>query len=650
MKLPAVVLLFLWGVVSANEVSVNSLTNGLHITKTDTVDLIDGYWRVVIVMKDHNFGDYLEQERRQIDQLATFVAGHAETIRPIPNSVKEHLLMRVRWLAEIGKNERVKSRHRRGLFNAGGWLLGKMFGIATSGEIESLKNLVQQGFDQTEVLKHDTANIASTVNQMLTEANETRHYLQDHTRAINVLQTAVTQLYKNENNISANLHAVEKTVLLTDLVTTMERRHQIKREHGQFEREQRMHLESGRLTESIMPRATLEGVRTEMENAGHSPAPLEWYYEHCLVRPLWETEDGMSYIVELPMTRDRVTGYHLQTFPHQDPMGNWLRLLLHRFIGYDEQDGTMVLLKACKGNRPTICEKDLTYHSGLPCERGLILGTPRGLSRCNVRFEEPAETNSVAVGINSHIVTTPDKSLESRCLGEATRYHQVKPGSFAVKFASSNCQLQGSGGWVLESVDVHEERINLPDTTLNMSAVSMPEMPELHLIKPDSMIKLNLVKGIEIGKIALEPTMPRLLVPSHPTYNSYVIIAMLAGLVVIGLAVAAYMLRRYGLARCLKRCRSCRKPQRDTAAEERPSCPESTMKEYAPDREGKQSEEAYEMQEMKDIAARNASLVKLQRQFVSPTNPLLPAHHGVTCDVPSTPPDAGRLLTQQYGI
>ena len=64
-------------------------------------------------------------------------------------------------------------------------------------------------------------------------------------------------------------------VLLTDLVTTMKRSHQVKCEHGQLQREQRMHLEAGRLTESIMPRVVLEVVRREMESNGHNQAALE---------------------------------------------------------------------------------------------------------------------------------------------------------------------------------------------------------------------------------------------------------------------------------------------------------------------------------------------------------------------------------------
>jgi len=112
------------------------------------------------------------------------------------------------------------------------------------------------------------------------------------------------------------------------------------------------------LTETVMLRHHLLSVLREARRQDYVPAEPEWYYEHCLVRPLWESAEGLSYVVELPMASSTVAAYQLDTYPFLRN-GDWYRLVIHERVGYDEEDGTMTVLKQCRGTTPVMCEKNL---------------------------------------------------------------------------------------------------------------------------------------------------------------------------------------------------------------------------------------------------------------------------------------------------
>merc|ERR1712044_62242 len=128
----------------------------------------------------------------------------------------------------------------------------------------------------------------------------------------------------------------------------------------------------------------------------YQAAPMEWYYENSQIRPLWSDDKGqLTFIVELPLVEDSVTGYRLETFPDMKTAGQWVRVVTHENLGYNERTGSVVTLTSCRGSYPTLCVKDLHYREGLPCERAILLGRSDHIKDCRVRFQEPVETTAI---------------------------------------------------------------------------------------------------------------------------------------------------------------------------------------------------------------------------------------------------------------
>ena len=75
------------------------------------------------------------------------------------------------------EKDSVKCRVKRGLIDAGGWLLGRVFGLAMGDDVNELRDMVIQGYAQTTSLSHTVGQMSSTVNQLIDEQAKTCRYL-----------------------------------------------------------------------------------------------------------------------------------------------------------------------------------------------------------------------------------------------------------------------------------------------------------------------------------------------------------------------------------------------------------------------------------------------------------------------------------------
>ena len=597
--------LLLPATLGKSSVKIKPLESGLHLTRTDSVHLVAAYWRLIIIIqppmayRNYTFSGQVAEIQRYLHDVC-YVTPYCD------GGVASHLEWRLAAVRDLLQIESIKQgfekRKKRGLFNVGGWLLGKLFGVATNKDLHKLKELVMKGYEQRQVIAHKVNELTSFYNQLAREENITRQVLSDHENSLILLRRELNASRAVDNEQNNRISANYKMILVAELVSLIERRQQLLQNQIDRYREQRMALEAGRLTESVLPRSDLQQILVQAEKKGYDAAPMEWYYEHCLVRPVWETSEGLSFIVELPMFTESVTGYHLDAHPTlQVDTGNWVTLVTQEYVGYNEQNGEIVKLRGCHGHYPTLCEADLIYRTGLPCERSIITGSSSGISKCNVRIQTPKETVIHSVGINQHLITTLDGILETRCQGEPTVHHNVTPGTLLVQFNANDCQIQGSSGWILDSVDVVQEKLKLQDSfELNLSPLKLPVIPPVKELPVEAQHQLHQVEGISLEKLKpLEP-LTWTLNDSHETKNSFAIIGI-SGFILLFLGTIAILFMRNhktGIA-CIKRigrmtcCARC-------------------------------SKEKEELDSKESLALRNISH-RQQQQVVPPLNPEIPA-------------------------
>ena len=114
-----------------------------------------------------------------------------------------------------------------------------------------------------------------------------------------------------------------------------------------------------------------------------------------------------------------------------------------------------------------LCEKNLHFHERMKCERALIICNHYSLDRCSVRMESPVHTYTTPLNINKYVLTTMDERVEVRCEGSQTIRVLTPPGSYVLTFNSADCQVQGTSGWILDSLAVHQTEQELDANVIN---------------------------------------------------------------------------------------------------------------------------------------------------------------------------------------
>ena len=609
--------------------TITKLDKGLHMTRTLEAGIISAYWRVVVVLKDPDeFMDGLS--RNELQQITRYVVLQKDRPPVIDNGTFDPLLVRLRWLSEQMSVDEGLLRTKRGLFDAGGWLLGQVFGLATGDEIEELKEMVREGHSQNQAVVHRMNEMSSTLNQLIDSEEKTREYLRAHSTVIANLQRSVAEVMEVANETREETHKLKKMAILNTYVSSVERKYELERRAKFNYREQRMALETGALTETVMPREHLNDILREARRKDLTPATPEWYYEHSLVRPLWETRQGLSYIVELPMTSSNVVGYQLSSFPFRDG-DRWLKMVLHENVGYDQEDGTLTILKQCKGVKPMLCEKNLRFRQGLPCERSLIVADIQGFENCSIRTETPIHTFAYPLGINKFALVTADTYMVLRCQNRKTEKLQINPGSYLLNFYTPKCQLQGSSGWVLDSLGVHQSHQELEANVVDTSGLQLPEIPHLASLPPLVMNELHQIDGVQLHKLTPMPELSPLASLTHENVNSGLIILLFVIVFALILAIGVYYAKQTKPWRrwaCVTRCKTCCAKEADKSGE--------NEQEVATIGRGQQQHPAlghpapaYGPQWVGQypVAHMGDHLLLMRQQHLSPNNPVLPPHH-----------------------
>ena len=85
-------------------------------------------------------------------------------------------------------------RHKLGLLDAGGMVLHQLFGVATSGDVATSRQLIRQVRDSNKQILHKANELVSEINQTYNELSLHRTHLLD-------IEKSVTQLYAQVNTL-----------------------------------------------------------------------------------------------------------------------------------------------------------------------------------------------------------------------------------------------------------------------------------------------------------------------------------------------------------------------------------------------------------------------------------------------------------------
>ena len=432
----------------------------------------------------------------------------------------------------------VNGRQRRGLINAGGWILNKVFGTATEKQIMELKELLKQGRIENHAITHHVNNMVSVINTLQTEENKTREFINEDRRLLGSVVDHLTGITQILNNTTVWIEHTKTVDDMNGYFIQLESRHREVQRIMNYYHLQRMQLEAGRLTEDILKIKDLMDILTKVNNFRLKGTAVDWYYEHCLVHPVLDMGQRLAYFVEIPLVARDVQRVVIHAYPTMTNEDTWIKLSVQQDIGYDHKTGEITTLAHCIGGPQTLCEAKLSFMHGLECERAIIMNDADKFPNCRIQ-STPETTYAEQLSINNYAVVTTSTRADIRCEGKPTITKEFRPGVLHINFGRLPCQVEGNEGFLIRSKFVNQFKKEYQPVVVNTSLLILPEFPALVHLDRSILNKLNRVEGVSMHSLSMIPSQNWSLPISHQAWGNTL---MLALVVIVSIVIGIYVL------------------------------------------------------------------------------------------------------------
>ena len=162
--------------------TLTKLPDGIRVYKGPSTRIVEGTWTLLLTIREPG-QDYRNDERRSliknVNILFDAVRRENETLTLTPKR-KKVLLRRLNLILldrDLHYHIDAATRRKRGLVDAGGWLLNKVFGTATQQQIDDVKEQLTRASQRETSVVHNTERLITIVNQTRLEATATRAQL-----------------------------------------------------------------------------------------------------------------------------------------------------------------------------------------------------------------------------------------------------------------------------------------------------------------------------------------------------------------------------------------------------------------------------------------------------------------------------------------
>ena len=410
-------LLLLLTAVQLTEQWARKLPDGVEITVDKETAIIQGEWTIFITITKPNFPDYLLKGITQLIQRV-----NSTTINTWATVAMSRLQLAANVVSTPVSWWNPK-RRRRGVINGIGHAMNFLFGTATEDELRDVKDILNE-------IQKEQGAITQWIDQFTVVINHTYTEIQTNRNHLNKLAAEIegiaTELNSGLAGLLRQIRIVRGRQAISEMITQISMLAEQYARDCELWQQRKTHLEAGRLTESLLPPTTLHSIlSTSNPHPGRIIEPLQWYYEHTYIQPVW-TDDLLIYRVKLPLISPEQWHFvKISTWPV--PLQQWqATLLLPREVLRDTQSGGLDISPQCYGYRPRVCNRGLTtqataYH----CLTRLLAANPSYAPDCALVMQRRMPIDSIYPHPqNGFILITNGTTLIRRCAGQVERAKQ----------------------------------------------------------------------------------------------------------------------------------------------------------------------------------------------------------------------------------
>ena len=481
----------------SHSLEIKPLPDGVFLTTGQDMRLTAMVWRVVVVLDRFTDVDIAHGATQLHEILQSLPRAIRHTIG---TSTWNFWVRRIMKLKNTPPTTRPGRRYRRGAFNFLGDIAHAIMGVATEAEIEDLHDKVEQNRAIAQKTAHYVNELLTIVNASTEQIRRNNAQLDGVARVAQSLRLTVTGMY---SNLTRELNALWVYNSISSSLLTLERAWDAIHASDTLHHQDRADLEGGRLTESILPPDLLRQIGREAQQ--NDPVelvrPLEWYYQHVFITPLWAESGSLAFKVDLPVVyRTPYLRYSIKTF--EVPTSNMTTIELEGAgeFGFDSRTARIFRPVMCQGLAPEVCRQAPMFEKGYTlCPRSIIAGTGQD---CNIKLTRSPQRVSLVTPIdyNQAVLTSFGEELSERCPGKAPIKKRIEAGAHLISI-QGHCVLHGRG-WDLAGIRITEkhQRIETDHLVIPFLNVSV-RIPATLTFQPMP----NLGYNTEVASVRLEP-------------------------------------------------------------------------------------------------------------------------------------------------
>lgn len=449
-----------------------------------------------------------------------------------------------------------RHRNRRGLLNIIGELAHSLFGVATAEQLEETRDIIEQMKRRSDVFAHSIKELMTVVNATTLYVQENRLHLAEVRHHQLQVQRHLEALTEAHNEAVGRLDTVELRLEMERVLGALAIAVDTHSEELARYRRERAALETGRLTEELLPPEILQEILKVGTALQVEALPrLEWYYESILITPWWGDERTLMYSAKLPLVEPTEYLYYtIQTWPVPYPQGDLsVQLETGSAYGLDTRHGYLFVPQGCMGENPVVCRPGPLYNErGLQCPRGILTNNQEMRSQCEVTVEKGANSTRISqIGLNQYVIVTWGESYAERCSGRPEVAMTLPAGVHTVT-VNNECTLNGET-WSIRAMIQKEMHLSLsPPPTPDLEPLDLqlilPAERLVPLFEPQPMKEPRAIRRLILNNL---PELPSSIDWSH--HGGHAAWGVLATIVLGLLAGVAYAIR----ARWLKFMTAC---------------------------------------------------------------------------------------------
>ena len=353
-------------------------------------------------------------------------------------------------------------------------------------------------------VSHKTNELVSVVNHTFSEIRLNRKPIQGMQMYIADMYNHITTWQTLSELAYERLHA---NIRIDECLSALESTQLLWLRQMDFFKRQRIALESGVLSETILPLSELKFILQNSHEKGWSSPNAEWFYQYVRIDSIWHDDGHLVYRTSLPLTDHiQFLRYHFTSWPFvPESNGFSLELQIPTDIAYDTIGGTMYVPYECLGTNPEICKTGPIYgKSGLTCPRGILTNKYALRKTCRITIRRlPSFTNIIhELHTNTFVILSQGETINVFCPGVPSKTDQLQNGVSLIHLRPG-CRIAGDN-WILIGIMTHTINIALRFSPVEVVPLNLSEMISsrllTHHLRSPKWSALPVIKNVQISR------------------------------------------------------------------------------------------------------------------------------------------------------